>query len=104
MSVGSNIEYGNSKRLLMLAMEKLFMVCEDNDGDASNRPAGKKTFGGKICMKSGSDTGPQDDTADDFPNALGDVCVHFDSNGDYAGLYVATAGDLSSTCTWTQID
>jgi hypothetical protein len=88
MAVGANIKYtGNRVHLF----RKLWAILghKKNSGRAKTRP--------KICYKAGA---PANNTAADFPNELQDLCI--DTTNSHA--YIATAGDLASTCTWTKID
>jgi len=58
---------------------------------------------GRVC-KMVDNTAPADNTAADFPDQLGDFALDYDSSGDIEDVYVATAGDLDTTCTWIEVD
>jgi hypothetical protein len=95
MAVGANISYKLGPGIRIELAKKL----------GSGRTAGKSPTGNtlpKLCVKV-SATAPQDNTADDFPNALGDICLHFDAAGAIQGIYIAKSGNLSSTCDWVQL-
>jgi hypothetical protein len=96
MSVGSNLEYGNSQRLWSEFMEVLQGLVTDASATQAESPRNK------ICCKV-SDTAPQDDTEADIANAIGDFCVHYTAAGVLTAVYVCTGGDLATTCTWTAL-
>lgn len=52
--------------------------------------------GGKLCTKAGV---PADNTADDDPNAVGDICLDTANND----VYVCTARTDSTTHDWVKI-
>lgn len=97
MAVGDNIDYKNRPGLAGVVARKLQ---SGTVPDGANQTGGWKRP--NFCVKV-SDTAPEDDTAADFPNKLYDMCVHYNAAGAYQGIYMATDGNLTSTCTWTQI-
>jgi hypothetical protein len=95
MAVGANITYAKGHHLRAKFMK-----------DLMSNTTGDRTDGGwrkpNICYKS-SDTAPQDDTSADFPQNVGDICLHYNAAGVFQAAYICTDGDLSSTCTWTAL-
>jgi hypothetical protein len=88
MAVGANIKYVGSRNHLWALLYKI-LGNKRNSGPAKTRP--------KICYKAGV---PANNTSADFPNELQDICI--DTTNSH--VYIATAGDLATTCTWTKID
>lgn len=86
MPAGANIKYTSSKQLAQRVASKL------------GYPAG--TFdvakAGKLCTKAGA---PASNTANDEPNAVGDIC--WDSTNNR--VHIVTAYTNSTTHTWVQI-
>jgi hypothetical protein len=83
MSVGTNIKYANQGRLFDRLMTYL--------GARNLRHAGK------LCCKAGV---PANNTADDNPNALGDICL----DETTLDVYICTAYTANaSATTWTKI-
>jgi len=91
MAVGVNITYPNQSTLLNFFKKKL---AEDRAG---KNPAGYTSIP-KFCVKV-SATAPTNSDADDAPNAIGDICVHFNAAGVIQDIYVATA----LTPTWVKL-
>lgn len=87
MAVGANIKYGGNRNHLMAMLFKIL----------GNKRSGPNKTKPKICYKAGA---PANNTSADFPNELQDICI--DTTNSH--VYIATAGNLSSTCTWTKID
>lgn len=85
MPVGANLTYGPSSKLWKLALSYLQFK---KGGPGVSR---------QICQKAGA---PANNTANDNPNALGDLCVDT-TNGD---VYVCTlySSDASAT-TWVKV-
>jgi hypothetical protein len=98
-TVSSELEYGGWRAKERLIMDYIVGLGSGTDDYLTG---GESGFKNKICKKV-SDTAPQDDTADDMPRQLGDICMHYNTSGVLQGVYVATVGDLSSTCTWSSI-
>jgi hypothetical protein len=88
MAVGANIKYGGNRNHLWAKFFKI-LGNKQNVGEKKTKP--------KICYKAGV---PANNTSADFPNKLQDICIDTTNNH----IYIATAGDLATTCTWTKID
>jgi hypothetical protein len=87
MAVGANLNYKSQHQMWPMLREIL----------NSKRHAWEKASSRKLCYKAGV---PANNTADDNPNALGDICIDI-TNVD---VYICTAWttDASAT-TWVKI-
>ena len=88
MAVGANIKYGGNRNHLMSLLWKI-LGNKRNSGPNKTKP--------KICYTAGA---PANNTSADFPNELQDILIDTTNSR----VYIATAGNLSSTCTWVRID
>jgi hypothetical protein len=96
MAIGGDIiPVEDWKRGLEIAMQHIVTSSGTPHADGT-------TFDNKICFKR-NPTAPTTDASDDFPNALGDICLHYIADV-LTGIYMAVSGNLTSTCKWVRLD
>ena len=87
MAVGANIKYSKGPGITREFMRHL----------RADMPAR-----GTVSYKKNA-TAPTTNAAADIANNIGDYCIHYNASNVFQDIYMCTAGNLSSTCTWTKL-
>lgn len=92
------MDYASGGKMVPILLKQL----ADEMATGGNGKIGPYGLVGRVCSKV-NDTAPADDTAADFPNAIGDFCLHYNAAGTFQAVYLAISGDLATTCDWVKI-
>lgn len=101
---GANIDYSMDAQVLWRdALAKIIDLMEVSGSKTAQKRGIKDmtSLHKKICAKV-SATAPTTDDTDDRPNALGDICVHYNTSGVLQNVYVCTEwSETGVNNTWT---
>lgn len=97
MAVGANIKYSKGPGITREFMRHL-------RADVTNTPVARQAMParGTVSYKKNA-TAPTTNAAADIANNIGDYCIHYNASNVFQDIYMCTAGNLSSTCTWTKL-